>query len=116
MNRAEILTEAERLTMGDRNQAHGDVTRNHARIAKIWSAILDVDVTPTQAALCMAGLKLARMAHQPTHLDSAIDGAAYFAIAGEIATEETACPAPSVPSSIPTTVGIGTSCPSSSLI
>ena len=98
MNRSDILTEADRLTMGDRNKAHGTPAENHARIAAIWSAILGIEVTATQAALCMAGMKLARMAYQPTHLDSAIDGAAYFAIAGEIATEDS-CPAPSADSS-----------------
>ena len=84
MNRAEVLHTAAVLTAGDRNDAHGDPLPNHARIALIWSAILGVEVTPTQVALCMAGLKLARMAHQPSHTDSAVDGAAYFAIAAEL--------------------------------
>jgi hypothetical protein len=35
----------------------------------------------------MAGLKLARLAYNPDVLDSYVDGAAYLAIAGEIATE-----------------------------
>lgn len=93
MNRLDILATAAELTGGDRNRSYGDVAGNHERIARIWSAILEIDVTAAQVALCMAGLKLARMAYQPTHLDSAIDGAAYFAIAGELAKEDT-WPAP----------------------
>ena len=88
MNRSDILHTAVDLTMGDRNDAHGDPLPNHERIAAIWSVILGVEVSATQAALCMAGMKLARLAYQPTHADSAIDLAAYAAIAGELAARE----------------------------
>lgn len=84
MNRTDVLNEAIELTNGDRNNTHGDPLPNHARIALIWSAILEIEVTPTQVALCMAGMKLARMSYQPSNIDSAIDGAAYFAIAAEL--------------------------------
>jgi len=87
MNRNLILAEAMELTDGDRNVAHGDPRENPQRIATIWSVILGVEVTAHQAALCMAGMKLARLAYNPDVLDSYIDGAAYLAIAGEIATE-----------------------------
>ena len=69
--------------MGDRNEQNGDPKENHQRIAIIWSVILDTTVEPYQVALCMAGLKLARLAYNPLD-DSFIDGAAYLAIAGEI--------------------------------
>ena len=59
MNKEEILIEAVKLVTGDRNQAHGDPTENHTRIAKIWSVVLDQEVSAYQVALCMAGLKLA---------------------------------------------------------
>lgn len=97
MNRSDILHTAIELTMGDRNDAHGDPLPNHARIATIWSAILGIEVSPTQAALCMAGMKLARLAHDPTHGDSSIDLAAYAAIAGELATRDRRPPAPTIP-------------------
>jgi len=83
MNREEILNEAIRLTMKDRNEQNGNPLENHTRIAKIWSVILGIEVEPYQVALCMAGLKLARLAYNPLD-DSFIDGAAYLAIAGEI--------------------------------
>lgn len=82
--RAEILDEAKQLTLGDRQNAHGDPLPNHERIAAIWSVILGTQVTAVQAALCMAGMKLARLAHDPGHVDSAIDLAAYAAIAAEL--------------------------------
>ena len=83
MNREETLQEAIRLTMGDRNKSYDDPFPNHDRIAKIWSVILDKEIEPYQVALCMAGLKIARLAYNPLD-DSFIDGAAYLAIAGEI--------------------------------
>jgi hypothetical protein len=83
MKREEILQQAIDLTMGDRNEQNGDPFENHQRIAKIWSVILHQEVEPYQVALCMAGLKLARLAYNPLD-DSFIDGAAYLAIAGEI--------------------------------
>jgi len=83
MDREEILQTAIRLTMGDRNDQNGDPFENHQRIAQIWSVILGQKIEPYQVALCMAGLKLARLAYNPLE-DSFVDGAAYLAIAGEI--------------------------------
>jgi len=86
--RTDILNDAIDLTLGDRNDAHGDPSTNHLRIAMIWSGILGKKVTASQVALCMAGVKLARASYNPKILDSYIDGAAYFAIAGEVAHNE----------------------------
>jgi len=83
MNREEILQAAIDLTKGDRNEAHGDPAENHDRIAKIWSVVLGVEVDAAQVALCMAGLKLARLAYKYDD-DSFIDLAAYAAIANEV--------------------------------
>lgn len=85
LNRADILKEAERLTTDDRNKNYGDPLVNHQRIAAIWSVIVGKDITPSQVALCLVAVKIARLVETPNHLDSFIDGAAYMAIAGEIA-------------------------------
>lgn len=82
--RIEILEQAQELTLGDRNDQHGSPYENHVNIAQIWSVILKQNVTPHQVALCMAGLKIARLAGNPFNEDSYIDGAAYLAIAGEL--------------------------------
>lgn len=84
MDRGEILNQAYLLTHGDRNKNYGTPLVNHQRIAAIWSVILGKQITPSQVALCMAGVKIARLVETPDHLDSFIDGAAYLAIAGEI--------------------------------
>lgn len=83
MNRSEILAKAEELINGDREQHYGKPQDNFTRIAAGWSVILAKPVTPEQVALCMAWLKIARLANGP-HDDSYIDGAAYMALAGEL--------------------------------
>jgi len=85
MTREEILNEAIRLTSTDRQKNYGKPLVNHQRIATIWSVILGAEITPSQVALCMAGVKIARLVETPNHEDSFIDAAAYIAIAGEIA-------------------------------
>ena len=85
MNREEILKEALRLTSTDRQKNYGEPLINHQRIADIWSVLLGVEITPSQVALCMVGVKLARLVETPDHLDSFIDLCAYGAISGEIA-------------------------------
>ena len=84
--RSEILREAEALINGDRQKDYGTPQENFKRIAAGWSEILGVDVDAEQVALCMAWLKIARLAHGP-HRDSYIDGAAYLALAGELALD-----------------------------
>ena len=88
MLRGDILQEASRLTHGDRNKNYGDPFTNHQRIASLWSVYLETEVSPAQAAIMLALVKVARLIESPDHLDSFIDGAAYFAISGEIATRE----------------------------
>ena len=87
MLRGEILKKADELTTSTRNKEYGEPYENHLRISKIWSVILGVEVKPSAVALCMAGLKLARLAHNYSE-DSFIDGCAYLAIAGELADGE----------------------------
>lgn len=88
MHRGNVLAEALELTTGVRDEMYGHPRDNHERIAAIWSAILDQPITANQVALCMVGVKLARAAHFPYHDDNYVDGAAYFAIACEVAREE----------------------------
>jgi hypothetical protein len=89
--RGDILEDALRLTGRDRNKVYGDPQINHQRIAAIMTVLLDrklapgVVVTASDAALLMVAVKLARLVESPAHLDSFVDGAAYMAIAGEIA-------------------------------
>jgi hypothetical protein len=52
-------------------------------VAKRWSLVLGVKVTPAQAMLCLIDLKVARLTHDPRHLDSITDIAGYGGCLGE---------------------------------
>ena len=53
MNRKQILEKAEKMINGPRAKAYGDAHENHKRIAKLWSVILEREVTVSQAYQCM---------------------------------------------------------------
>ena len=89
---AEDKTEA---LLAERGQVYGDAVRTHARIAQVWSGILDTEVTAQQVALCMVGLKLVRASCAPEHEDSYADMHGYTTIAERISVEQ---PVPFVPS------------------
>ena len=55
-----ILTKANSLVAGDRNDAYGHPADDFARTAAIWSDILGVPVAAAQVGLCMFGVKLSR--------------------------------------------------------
>jgi hypothetical protein len=88
VNRKEILDQATLLTCGSRQEVYGTPHVNHSRIASMWSVILGRHVLPHEVALCMAATKIARLVESPDHVDSYVDGAAYMAIAAELAIEE----------------------------
>lgn len=92
MKRADILDTAKEYVTKDRATTHGDAESNFGLIATYWSAHLDANVTAADVAILMTLFKLARMKSNPSHVDSAIDAAAYSALAGEIATEPKAAP------------------------
>ncbi len=88
MHRSKILQDAEYLINNDREKDYGHPKINHGRIADLWSVVLERKIEPHEVALCMALVKISRLVQTPDHEDSYVDGAAYIAIAGELATEE----------------------------
>lgn len=86
--RGKMLDEAKRLTEGERQESYRDPVDNFSQIAQIWSGLLEQRITAHQAAVMMAALKAVRLWHNPKHVDSAVDGAAYMAIAGECGQEQ----------------------------
>jgi len=66
---------------------HGGPGMGLTRIAAPWSTLLQVEVTPAQVAQCMIALKLARLMHNPRHLDSWVDVAGYAACGAEVTSE-----------------------------
>jgi hypothetical protein len=83
MKRKEILRKAESLVNGPRAKEYGDAHENHARIAQMWSVLLDKPVTIQQVYQCMVAVKLARLVVTPDHEDSWIDICGYGALGGE---------------------------------
>ena len=77
MNPESILEEAKRIVHGDRGENYGHPFEDFSRTAQIWSAILEIDVSPEQVALCMVGLKISREVNRPKR-DNIVDGAGYF--------------------------------------
>lgn len=89
LNAQEILDEA-RSIRGDRGAIYGHPYINHKRIAALWSAYLDFPITPDQVAICMALLKVSRLAETPGHRgkDGYVDGVAYLSLAAQLATTD----------------------------
>lgn len=80
LKRMDSKQKAEELVNGKRQADYGHPKVNMKRIARIWSGILDIDVTPEQVALCMVGLKLARLVHSPEHEDTQVDMMGYLRV------------------------------------
>lgn len=87
--RASILHEGIKLTCGDRDKEYGDPKVNMScagelkSVLRKWAAR---DITPAeQEALDMVLTKISRVVTGAPKRDTYVDGATYFAIAGEMA-------------------------------
>lgn len=72
----DIAAYAARLVSEDRSNQYGHPLDNLDRAARIWSVILECDVTAEQVALCMVGMKIARQVHKPKS-DTVVDIVGY---------------------------------------
>jgi hypothetical protein len=68
----------------DRRSGYGDPADLFGRVAARWSQVIGAKVTPVQVGLCLLDLKLARLLHDPEHLDSLVDVAGYAACLAEV--------------------------------
>lgn len=73
-----ILQEAENAVYGDREADYGSVLENFTTVAKLWSVVAKVELTPEQVGLMMVQLKVARQMNKAKR-DNLVDGAGYFA-------------------------------------
>lgn len=64
---------SDELVAGPREQRYGHPKDNYRRIALVWSAVLGIEVTPTQAVLCELGVKFSRLIQSPDDEDTQVD-------------------------------------------
>ena len=94
LNRTEVLTAAIEAVQ-QRNAKYGEPKDNFARIATLWNAWLCIRKEPaeplaaTDVAVMLGLVKKARLANDPTHIDSWIDGAGYDACGAECTCSKT---------------------------
>lgn len=86
MKASDYLNEAKAI-IEDRGMDYGHPSDNMQRTARLWSAYLEMPISDDQVAMCLALVKIAR-SMVSANVDNFIDGAAYFAISGQLATEE----------------------------
>ena len=81
---AEMFLKHVAQVVAERSAQYGDAAGNMAAIAARWSGTLGHEILPTQVVLCLLDLKLARLAHDPSHEDSAVDICGYAALLREL--------------------------------
>ena len=85
--RASEYLDSAKATIQQRGMVYGHPSDNMQRTAALWSAYLEMPINDYQVAMCMALVKIAR-SMETAKPDNYIDGAAYFARAGQLHTEE----------------------------
>ena len=97
-----ILTRAAAIVDGDREQTYGDPGRNLRAIAELWTGWLrargalnpGINLNFEDAAMMMALVKVARLAHDPGHEDSKVDLAGYTYLMDRVQREKASNSAP----------------------
>lgn len=79
----DVLEEARHLIDGARQATYGDPSAMWEKVAKAWSLVFGVDVTPEQAVLAMVMLKAVRQTTRHNR-DNLVDLAAYAEIISRI--------------------------------
>lgn len=84
----ELLEKAAATVDGDRQEDYGSAEESFARIAKLWSALLGIEIAPWQVAQLMAAMKLSRLTTTHDHEDSYVDLAGYAALGASLAVKK----------------------------
>ena len=87
MNHREYINKAVEI-LGDRGQTYGGVEESFTRAAAIATLKLNAQITPYIVATILECVKDARLAVNPTHMDSHIDGINYRAFRAEFASQD----------------------------
>jgi len=88
MTRDEILKEAARIISSDRADDYGPADESFARIARLWTAYLNVAVSPMDVSNMFVLSKVQRTLTSPAKEDNWLDICGYAALAGEMMTNE----------------------------
>ena len=93
MTRKEVLENALKCVMGDREQDYGSPEDNFQRIAHMWTAYLGAgklltSISSHDVAAMLALLKIARIGSGHAKADNWIDLAGYAACGGELEIAE----------------------------
>ena len=83
MNAEQLLGHAADL-VNRRRRAYGEPAVLFEHVAVRWSQVLGTKVTPAQVMVCLIDLKVARLGHDPRHLDSITDIAGYAGCLAEV--------------------------------
>jgi hypothetical protein len=86
MTAEKLLAEAAAVVR-DRRHTYGQPPDLFERVAVRWSQVFGTKVTPAQIVVCLIDLKVARLTHDPKHLDSITDIAGYAACLAEVLSD-----------------------------
>ncbi len=75
------------VVLGERSVTYGAPAIAFDRIARLWSVVLGVDISPRRVAVLLALLKVARLVETEDHRDSWADLAGYAVIGAAISDE-----------------------------
>ena len=84
MIREAVLEKAQKIVTGARQSTYGNPEDCFKIIGDMWSGYLGIDVTPSDVAMLMILLKIARAKNSKSYADNYIDIAGYAACAGEL--------------------------------
>jgi hypothetical protein len=88
--REELLQDAIRTVVRDRNSTYGTPEDSFNKIADLWNVLLNKKlkvehaINPTDVALMMTLLKVARLIENPEHYDSWVDIAGYASCGADV--------------------------------
>ena len=90
--RSSVLDTAKQYVTKDREATHGDMEDNFESIGMLWEQYFSYEWTfsPTDVAVMMALLKIARLKSNKDNPDNYIDACGYMACAGELALKKVA--------------------------
>jgi len=88
--RSSVLDTAKQYVTKDREATHGDMENNFEAIAMLWEQYFSYEwsFSPTDVAMMMALLKIARLKSNKHNPDNYIDACGYMACAGELALKK----------------------------